>query len=146
MNARQRTTLRPVPTHRNVYLHVQELIGNHNTWPRFIPNYLFCADLTYRYRVILGSFFYGNGIDEFTFMELLWFCNPTMNDERHVKLFGLYVYWNDENYGYERRSRYFSMDLILGRVVNLNGEFRVENEHMQRPPGPFLHVLEGKIL
>lgn len=108
---------------RNIYLQVQDLIGEKNLWPYNIRYLLWKCDYSYSVRVKLASFFYLNGLNANETVRLLNFCRG-LHPLSEVKLYKLFDYWNDPNLGVIRRSRYFSYDLLRQTSCDLNGNVR----------------------
>lgn len=104
---------------RNPFLLVQDLIGDKSTWPKYVLYSLFCSKLQYRDQVILGPFFYGNGLDMGSMLEMVAFVNSHYSKEFERKMKALYELWEDSELDRSRRTYY---DLILKRVVDLNGD------------------------
>lgn len=103
----------------NPWLRIQVRIGEASHWPADIRRVLWCSYLGYRHRIHLVTFFYLNGVTLLELVELVRFCNPVGSTQSHIRrIIDLYVYIQNNP---RVRDRYFAFDLILRRVVNLNG-------------------------
>lgn len=102
----------------------QEIVGPKYLYPRYICEAFF-SKYQYRDRMHLVNFSIGNGasldllLDTIEFIDRGVFCTRIKRD----KIIALY-YWLSEDslVGIERRNRYTYYDLIIKRVLNLNGD------------------------
>lgn len=120
----------------NPWLAVQDLIGPKENWPSFIPNYMWCGPLDYKDRVVIASFFYQNGVSAEFLIEVLEFVNKQrLTVKRAAKILELYKYWSDPIEGFARRTRYFAFDLVVRKVLDLNGRVRTSDNYQEIPRG-----------
>ena len=83
--------------HKNPWLGVQDLVGNANTWPKFIRKTFWDRNFKDHNRMIIVNFAYLNAISEEFLHEILSFTLKeayTTDRKRQVK--SRYAYLNDE--------------------------------------------------
>ena len=100
---------------------VQDFIGNGRNWPRYMARLWFCSNLGNHDRVTIAAFAYGNGCGVDLLCDCLISVNRYVTRLKINKIRYLYTYWDDPQFGFERRSVRNYYDMVLGVVVNLNG-------------------------
>lgn len=108
------------------WLLFQDVVGGAHMWPRFLRNYFFCAPLNYKNRCVIASFAYINGASVDLLIDTLKRINVHWKPTVQTKLIGLYKYWDDEENGFLRRSRYFAFNIHFNKVLDLNFNERKE--------------------
>lgn len=109
----------PLPPAENPWYIIQEKLGPRELWPKYVLNTLFCSKLRYGDRLILGSFFFGNGIDLKEVFDVVKLCNKSYSKKFETKVKDLYGYWEDSELTRDRRT-YFDMTLRV--PLTLNGD------------------------
>jgi hypothetical protein len=98
---------------------MQELIGSCTTSPSYVLDIIFCQRYNNVNRMKIVTFFYNNGVSEDFMVEFLREKSFYSFDERRVR--DLHRYFSKEGEeGVLIRSRYYAMNLLLGRVTFLN--------------------------
>lgn len=109
----------------NIWSDVQDLVGGKENWPRYVIKGLWCSDYRYYDRLVLATFFFGNGIHIDVFCELLLFIKRgNVKSSVLKKLRDLYKKFEKGDFEYNSRRTYY--DMILRRVVDLNGNFALD--------------------
>lgn len=113
-------------------------------WPGLMKRKFYCSNLHYKDRACVAAFGFINGWTPELLCGFLKLVNPAAIERKLQKIRDLYLYWDFENLTddvqrdevEERRCRYFAFDLILGRVVDLEGHNRHgRDEPVVLPPG-----------
>lgn len=104
-----------------IWVDFQDIIGDANTWPAIVRYKFWCSDLGYRDRAFIAAFAYCNGAPPQMLIDTLAVINRRSTPVKLRKILDLFVYWDHPVEGFNRRERYFSYDLILRRLVTLNG-------------------------
>lgn len=81
---------------------------------------IIAGPLNYRDRLYIAAFAFVNGIDPRILDEALQ-LNRNCTQRKRDKISELFIYWTDDSVGVERRERYYAYDMIIGRMVTLNG-------------------------
>jgi len=84
------------------------------------------GDLSYSTRLKIMSFCYQNGVDHDVPLQFM----KARNTDKHkiLKMRQLYDYWNHEQLGQERRSKYWAYEIYSGAFCDLNGKPRPGQE------------------
>lgn len=104
----------------------QDFLGFSYEWPRFIRDAFFSPRLKYKNRMIVTNFCIANGIPEFMLHDVLAFnLGENYTDERRNEICYRFAYFNP-TLGNYRRSKAYSYDVILRKVVYLDGDIKMK--------------------